>query len=95
MHLQLLEEEKTELAQDRSRLLEKSKNDDSTSIYPTLFPHTLTIDSDLVSKYKEKIDSDSRQIRQLDIERNEAELSKNKLQVCLAHVAVLCISLRF
>lgn len=37
--------------------------------------------SDLVAKYKEKIDSDSRQIRQLDIERNEAELAKSKYQV--------------
>ncbi|GHJ85790.1 hypothetical protein NliqN6_2192 [Naganishia liquefaciens] len=61
--IRLLEEEKAELAQDRSRLLEKSKNDDN-----------------LVSKYKEKIDSDTRQIRQLDIERNEAELAKNKFQ---------------
>lgn len=45
----------------------------------------------MVSKYKEKIDSDSRQIRQLDIERNEAELAKNKFQVGSRVVAGLSV----
>ena len=56
------------------------------------FALSLIIASDLVSKYKEKIDSDTRQIRQLDIERNEAELAKNKFQVCWALDAVRCIA---
>ncbi|KAJ9108846.1 hypothetical protein QFC21_000166 [Naganishia friedmannii] len=61
--IELLEQEKGELAQDYSRLKQKSKNDD-----------------DLVQKYKERIESDTRQIKQLDIERNEAELAKSKFQ---------------
>lgn len=47
----------------------------------TLLINDESLAIDLVQKYKERIESDTRQIKQLDIERNEAELAKSKFQV--------------